>query len=92
MLYHKDRVAGIHQTLQYLNKLAHVLEVETRRRLVEDIERPACLDTLELLGKLHALCLAAGQGRCRLSQVHIAQAHIEERLELAADLRDVLEE
>jgi hypothetical protein len=35
----QDRVALVHQRMQHLQQLAHILEMEPRRRLVEDVDR-----------------------------------------------------
>ena len=35
----EHRVAGIDQALQHDEQLPHILEVQARRRLVEDVER-----------------------------------------------------
>ena len=41
VLDHDDRVAQVDQPLQHVEQLAHVVEVQPRRRLVQDVERPA---------------------------------------------------
>ena len=61
-------------------------------RLVQDVEGLAGLALLQLAGELHALGLAAGERGRRLAQADVAEAHVEERLQLALDARDVLEE
>ena len=92
MLDDQHRVAGVNQALQHLDELADVLEVETRGRLVQDVEGLARLLAVELLGQLHALRLSAGEGGCGLAQVDIAQAHVVQGLQLVLDLGDVGEE
>ena len=37
----QHRVAGLDQRMQHFQQLAHVLEMQARRRLVEDVERAA---------------------------------------------------
>ena len=37
----EDRVALVHQRVQHLQQLAHILEMQPGRRLVEDIDRAA---------------------------------------------------
>ena len=81
----EHRVAGVNEALQHDEKLANVLEVQARGRLVKDVERLAGLPAVQLLGKLHALSLAARKRRGRLAQAHIAQAHVVQGLELALD-------
>src|SRR5258707_996859 len=66
--------------------------METGRRLVEDVERSAGVPLRELRGELDSLRFAAGQCRRRLSEVDVAEPNVEERLELLADARLILEE
>ena len=49
------------------------------------VERLAGLALLQLTGELHALGLAAGERGRRLAQADVAEAHVEERLQLALD-------
>ena len=69
-------VPRVHQPLEDLQQLAHVIGVQAGGRLVQNIDGL----TGGLLGKLrsqfHPLGLAAGQLRGGLPQFHIAQAHI----------------
>ncbi len=88
----QHRVSGVDQTLEHVDELAHVLEVQARGGLVEDVERLAGLRAVQLLGKLNALRLAAGESRCRLPEMDVSQAHVGERLQLLLDLGDVREE
>ena len=46
----------------------------------------------ELGGELHALGLAARQGRCGLTESHVAQTHVDEGLDVAKDRRLAIEE
>ena len=85
-------VAGIDQALQHDQQLAHVVEVQAGGRLVEDVEGAPGAAPLQLARELDALRLAAGQRRRRLAEMHVAQPDVVERLELAPDRRDVLEE
>ena len=92
MLDHQHGIAGIDQALQHVKQLAHVLEVQARGGLVQNVERLARLAPVQLLGQLHALGLAAGKRGGGLAQAHVAQAHIVEGLQLALDLGDVAKE
>ena len=69
-------VPRVHQPLEDLQQLAHVIGVQAGGRLVQNIDGLAG----GLLGKLrsqfHPLGLAAGQLRGGLAQFHIAEAHI----------------
>src|SRR4029077_15649346 len=44
-----------HQVRQHFEQLAHVLEMQSRRRLVENIQRAPGGAARQLLGELHAL-------------------------------------
>ena len=87
-----DRVAGIAQAVEHLEQLRDIVEVQARRRLVEDVERAPGVALAELLRELHALRLAAGQRGRVLAELDVAQAHIHQRLELARKRRHRLEE
>ena len=92
VLDHEHRVAGVDQPLEHLEQLLDVGEVQAGRRLVEDVERPAGRDLAELGRELHALGLAAGERRRRLAERHVVEADVVQRLQPAADLRDLGEE
>ena len=55
------RVAQVRQAVEHLEQAADVVEVKTRCRLIEQVQRAAGLALGEFFGKLHALGLAAGQ-------------------------------
>ena len=74
-----DRVALVDQAGQHRDQLADVLEVQTGGRLVQDVDRAAGGALLQLAGELHALRLAAGQGRRGLAEPDVAEADVVER-------------
>ena len=61
-------------------------------RLVEDVDRATGRALLQFGGQLHALRLTAGQRRRRLPQPHVAQPDVDQRLQVAVDRGDRLEE
>jgi hypothetical protein len=63
MLDHHHRIALLDQSVEHLQQLAHVLEVQPGGRLVEDVEGLAGGAVAQLLGELDALDLAAAQRR-----------------------------
>mgnify|MGYP006978895554 CR=1 FL=1 len=69
-------VPGVHQPLEDLQQLAHVIGVQAGGRLVQNIDGLAG----GLLGKLRSRftrwASTAGQLRGGLAQFHIAEAHI----------------
>ncbi len=84
-----DRVAQIGEAVQHFEQLAHVVEVQAGGGLVEQVERAAGLALGEFARQLHALRLAAGERGGALAQVDVAQAHIDQGLQLLAHLRHV---
>ena len=92
VLDHDDRVALVDEPLQHLEQPLDVGEVQARRRLVEDVERPPGRDLRQLGRELDALRLAARQRRRRLPEADVAEPDRVQRLEPAPDLRDVHEE
>ena len=61
-------------------------------RFVQDVERAAGRAPRQLLGQLHALRLAAGQGGRRLADMDVAEADLLQHRQLVADRRHGLEE
>ena len=92
MLDDQDGVALVDEALDDQHQFADVLEVQTGGRLVEDVDRPAVGPLLQLTGQLHALCLTAGQCRRRLTEPHVPQPDIDQRVEVAGDRGDRAEE
>ena len=83
----QHRVPGVHQPLQHLQQLLHIVGVQTRGGLVQNIEGAARGTAGQLRGQLHPLGLAAGEGGGGLAQLHIAQSHIAEGPKLFGDPR-----
>jgi hypothetical protein len=73
MLDDDHGVALVDQLVQHFQQLLGVLEVQAGGRLVEDVERAAGGALAELLGQLHALGLAARQGRRLLADLDVAR-------------------
>ena len=92
MLDNQHRVPCIHQPLQYQQQLLHIIGVETRGGLIEDIDGAACGALGKLCCQLHTLCLTSREGGRGLPQLHIAKAHIPKGLQPLGDLGDGGEE
>src|SRR5690606_39050389 len=92
VLDHHHRVPRIDQTLEDYEQLADVLEVETRGRLVEDVEGATRGTAPQLRCQLDPLCLTAGEGRGRLPELDVAEPDVVDGLQAAGDPRLVLEE
>src|SRR5262249_45788550 len=78
-------IAGVHELVQPLEQLRHIVEVQTRGRLVEDVERAASGSAGQLLGELDALRLPARKCGRLLADVDVVEADAGERLQLVAD-------
>ena len=92
MLDDDDGIAAVDEALQDVEELVDVGGVQSRRRLIEDIERAPGRAARELGRELDALRLAAGE-RCRaLAELDVAEADVLDDLELARDARHILEE
>jgi len=86
-----DRVAFVHQPVQHFQQQSYVLEVQSGRRLVQDVQGSARVAFGELSRELHALGFAAREGRRRLSEVDVSETYVVEQLEFRPDTRLVLE-
>ena len=86
-----DRISRVHQFLKHLDQAVDIRDMQTRGRLVEDVDRPSCGPPGQLRRQLDALRLAAGERGRRLADLDIIQPHILKRLELAGNLRDARE-
>src|SRR5262245_28695195 len=75
-------VAEVCQPAQHIEKLFHIIEMETGRRLVEDIERLAGCPLAQFFCQLDSLCFSAGKRRGWLTESDVSQTDIHQRLEL----------
>ena len=92
MFDHYNCIALIDQFMQPFQQLAHVLEMQTRCRFVQNIKRPARGAFRQFLGQLDALRFAAAERRRRLAELEVAEADVQQCHEAARDLRQVGEE
>ena len=83
VLYQHNRVAVIHQSVQHLEQLLYVGEMQTGCGLVEYIEGATGAAPGKLQRKLDSLRFASGQGDGRLSELDVAQADLPEHPQLA---------
>ncbi len=86
------RVAAVDEGVQHLQELLHVVEVEARRGLVEDVERAAGRAARQLARELHALGLAARERRRALAEPDVPEAHVVEGVHDRPDRGDVRED
>ena len=87
----EDSIAHIYKAMQDIEQTAYIFEMEARRGLVENVERTASRPLRKLFRELDPLSLTARERRCGLTELDVAKAHIDKCLELALDLRNVLE-
>jgi len=66
---HHHRIALIDQFVQHFQQLAHILEMQARSRLVEDVERAAGGAFAEFFGQFDPLRLAARKRRRLLAKI-----------------------
>src|ERR1043166_7151191 len=87
-----DRIPFVHEPVEDLQQQPHILEVQSGRRFIEDVERPAGIALGELRGQLDALRLAARKRCCRLSEMDVSESYVVEQFEFRPDTRLMLEE
>ncbi len=87
-----QRVAQVGQAVEDAQEVLDVGEVQAGGRLVEDVEGPAGGHAAQLGGELHALGLAAGEGRAGLAERDVAEAGVVQGLQASQDFRDRVEE
>ncbi len=76
VLDNHHRVALIDKFLQHFQQFGYVMEMQTSGRLVQDIERAAGRTPRQLLGKLDALRLTAGERVRLLADLDVAEADV----------------
>ena len=63
VLYDDSRVAAVDQFVYHLQQLTYILEMQSRGRFVEDVERTSRVALRQLGRQLDALALAARKDR-----------------------------
>ena len=87
-----DGVAEVGEAMQHFQQLAHVVEVQAGGGFVEQVERTPGLPLGQLAGQLHALRFAAGKRGRGLAQMDVAEADIDQRLQLGRGGGNVFED
>jgi hypothetical protein len=64
---------GVTETFEQLQEFGYVIPVQSRRRLVEDIESARMVPAGKFRGQLEALGFATGEGVGRLPELKVAQ-------------------
>ena len=83
MLDDDDRIASLGQSLEHVQQHGDVLRMQSRGRLVEDVQSASGLLARELGGQLDPLVLSAAESQRGLPQTDVAQPHVLKGLELA---------
>ena len=89
VLDHDDRVALVDEAIEHFEQLGQVVEVQAGGRLVEQVQRLAGVRPSKLGRQFHALRFAAGERRRALAEREVIEPDVAQRLQDAADLRDV---
>ena len=69
-------IALIHELLNNIHQNANVFEVQTRSRLVEDVESLARVALSQFCSQFHTLAFASRESSRRLSELDIAQSYL----------------
>ena len=85
-------VAKIDQAVQHVKQLAHVVEMQSRRWLIQDVQRAAGLAFGKFARQFDALGFAAGKRRRGLPQRYVAESHVHQRRKLLLNLGNVFQE
>ena len=81
-----DGIATIYQSLQHIHQNADVLEVQSRGRLVQNVQRLTRILLRQFGSQLYTLALTTAK-RCRgLSQFDVAKTNVLDCLNLAQDI------
>ncbi len=84
-----DGVAEVGEAMQYVEQLAYVVKVKAGGGLVQKVKGASGLSLGKLASELHALRFATAEGGGGLAEVDVAQADVDEGLQLLIHLRDV---
>ena len=87
-----NRISLVNQLVKHLDKATNILEMESRGRLVENIERTARFTLREFCREFYTLALTTRQSCARLAEREISQTHILNSLQLLVNGRNRLEE
>ena len=86
------RVAPVHELEEHKEELVYIGKMETRCRLIEDVEGPACIPLGEFPRELDPLGLSAGQGCRCLAEADVPQTDVIQDLQFALDVGDGVKE
>src|SRR5262249_8109271 len=87
----EERVPGLEQLFEGCQQLRDVVEMQSRRRLVEDVEQALAARGRQMGGNLDALRFAARERRGRLAETQVPEADFVEHLKTTQHLRRAAE-
>ncbi len=87
VLDHQHRVSFVDETVQHVQQLADVGEVQAGGGFVEQVDGVSGRSLAQFSGQLDALSLASGEGRGGLPELEIIESHFAERAEQTRHLR-----
>ena len=73
--------------MQHFQQLAHVFKMQAGGGLIQNVKSPPRLPAGEFFGEFDALRFTARKRGGTLAQMDVAQPHVQQRLQLGADLR-----
>src|SRR5450755_2419598 len=77
--------------MQHVEQLAHVVEVQSGRRLIEQVKSFAGLALAQFASEFNALRFAARKSHGGLTEMNVSQADIDQRLQLLLHLRNIFQ-
>ena len=87
-----DRISDIDQSLDDVQQLLQIVKMQTGRRFVQQVHRASGVGPSQFGRQFHALGLSTGKRRRTLSQRHIVQSDIAQRLQDSANLGNVVKQ
>ena len=85
-------IALVHELLNNIHQNANVFEMQTRSRLVEDVESLARVALSQFCSQLYTLAFTSREGSRRLSELDVAQSYLLKGRNLLQYCRHSLEE
>ena len=92
VLDHHHGISGLHQLVQHVEQLCHVVKMKPGGGLVQNVKRAAGSALAQLLGEFDALGFAARERVGLLADMDVAEADLLQGREHVADARHGLEE
>src|SRR5207249_12087429 len=85
-------VTKIDQAVQHVKQLAHVVEMQSRRWLIQDVQRAAGLAFGKFARQFDELGFAAGKRRRGMPQRYVAESHVQQSRMILMNMVNVFQE